>query len=299
MAAPATALTNGAGTITATGEDNGLLIPIGATVSRPRLLLGISGTFTSAVIAVRGRLRGLTNYYPVPGSRRAGPVPVGSSASVALTADSTAEVFEFDVTGCDYAEVYCVSGTPTSLGVEARVAPADPNAVPVVSVSVAAPSTITSASPSALAVGPNGATNPVLKIDASTSSAATGVSVTGAAAGARVAIAAISSGTNEGLDLNAKGSGTIRIGNSSTGAVQIGGNAATVLPGTLTGGGLLTCALQVATSGPLIYSGSGAPTISAAVKGSLYLRSDGSTTNDRIYVATNTSGTWTALTTAA
>lgn len=47
-----------------------------------------------------------------------------------------------------------------------------------------------------------------------------------------------------------------------------------------------------------IYFGSGAPTVSAA-KGSLYLRSDGTTTNDRAYINTNGTTTWTALTTAA
>jgi hypothetical protein len=47
-----------------------------------------------------------------------------------------------------------------------------------------------------------------------------------------------------------------------------------------------------------IYYGSGAPTISAG-KGSLYLRSDGSTTNDRMYVNTDAGTTWTAVTTAA
>jgi hypothetical protein len=47
-----------------------------------------------------------------------------------------------------------------------------------------------------------------------------------------------------------------------------------------------------------IFFGSGAPTLSAA-KGSLYLRSDGTTTNDRMYVNTNGSTTWTAVITAA
>lgn len=47
-----------------------------------------------------------------------------------------------------------------------------------------------------------------------------------------------------------------------------------------------------------IYMGSGAPTVAAA-KGSLYLRTDGTTTNDRAYINTNGSTTWTALTTAA
>jgi hypothetical protein len=47
-----------------------------------------------------------------------------------------------------------------------------------------------------------------------------------------------------------------------------------------------------------IFFGSGAPTVAAA-KGSLYLRTDGTTTNDRAYINTNGSTTWTALTTAA
>jgi hypothetical protein len=47
-----------------------------------------------------------------------------------------------------------------------------------------------------------------------------------------------------------------------------------------------------------IFFGSGAPTLSAA-QGSLYLRSDGSTTNNRMYVNTNGATTWTAVITAA
>jgi hypothetical protein len=46
------------------------------------------------------------------------------------------------------------------------------------------------------------------------------------------------------------------------------------------------------------FFGSGAPTLSAA-KGSLYLRSDGSATNNRAYINTDGGTTWTALTTAA
>lgn len=68
--------------------------------------------------------------------------------------------------------------------------------------------------------------------------------------------------------------------------------------GTLTAGGLSTASVQVCNSGPLIYSGSGAPTISAGVKGSLYMRTDGTTTATRMYVATDTAGAWTAVTTA-
>ena len=47
-----------------------------------------------------------------------------------------------------------------------------------------------------------------------------------------------------------------------------------------------------------IYFGSGAPTISAA-QGSLYLRSDGSSTSTRAYVNTNGTTGWAAITTAS
>jgi hypothetical protein len=46
-----------------------------------------------------------------------------------------------------------------------------------------------------------------------------------------------------------------------------------------------------------LYHGSGAPTISAS-KGSLYLRIDGSTTNDRLYINNGTTN-WVAITTAS
>lgn len=64
-----------------------------------------------------------------------------------------------------------------------------------------------------------------------------------------------------------------------------------------TAGGML--ALQISsTAGLGIYAGSGAPTISAA-QGSVYIRTDGSSTSTRLYVNTNGSTTWTNVTTAA
>lgn len=74
-------------------------------------------------------------------------------------------------------------------------------------------------------------------------------------------------------------------------------NVATATPA----GGSTACRLVFgSTAGFGIYIGSGAPSVSAA-QGSLYLRSNGTTTNDRMYV-NNSSGsgtTWTAVTTAA
>lgn len=54
----------------------------------------------------------------------------------------------------------------------------------------------------------------------------------------------------------------------------------------------------VSATAPAIYAGSGAPTFSAA-KGSLYIRTDGSSTSTRMYINTDGSTTWTSVTTAA
>lgn len=161
--------------------------------------------------------------------------------------------------------------------------------------------TVTSTNAAALAVGRQGATAPALLVNANTASSATGISIVSAAAAGGVAVAAISSGTNESLTVDAKGSGTITLNATATGGVVIGSATGRVvtLAGTLTSGGLLGAALQVCTSGPLIYSGSGAPSISAAVAGSLYLRTDGSSTSTRLYVASDTAGAWVAVTTAS
>lgn len=84
------------------------------------------------------------------------------------------------------------------------------------------PFTVTSNSSHALAVGANGTTNPAFVVDASASSAATGVKVTAAAAASGVSVAAVSSGTNEGLKIDAKGSGTLALQGTGTGGISLG-----------------------------------------------------------------------------
>lgn len=69
---------------------------------------------------------------------------------------------------------------------------------------------------------------------------------------------------------------------SATGATAGGAAAVTIGSSTVLG----------------IYFGSGVPTVSAP-QGSLYLRTDGSSTSTRAYINTNGSTTWTAITTAA
>ena len=67
--------------------------------------------------------------------------------------------------------------------------------------------------------------------------------------------------------------------------------------GTAPAAGGMAAFLMSSTANLGIYVGSGAPTISAA-QGSLYLRTDGSSTSTRAYINTNGTTGWTAITTA-
>lgn len=66
----------------------------------------------------------------------------------------------------------------------------------------------------------------------------------------------------------------------------------------LVAAGSVTLPSGVLVSSTGIYSGSGAPSFTAP-QGSLYLRTDGSSTSTRAYINTTGSTTWTAITTAA
>lgn len=171
---------------------------------------------------------------------------------------------------------------------------------------------ITSTSASALAVGANGATNPVLKIDASTASVATGITITGAAAAGGVAVVARSSGTDENLTIDAKGSGTVTINATATGNVVLGQAATGVSLGvtgaasTKTGTAVPATAGAVAAGAPFVMNSNlitiecttDAPTHNRPI-GSICINLGGNSTSTRMYIATSASGAWTAFTTAA
>jgi hypothetical protein len=124
-----------------------------------------------------------------------------------------------------------------------------------------------------------------------TASAVNYVQVTGGATGnpATVTASAQGSDSNVNMRLTPKGTGTLLTATS-----------ATILDGTaIPAGGTAGAGYKLSsTSNFGIFFGSGAPTLSAA-QGSLYLRSDGSSTSTRLYVNTNGSTTWTNVTTAA
>lgn len=75
-----------------------------------------------------------------------------------------------------------------------------------------------------LSVGANTSTNPAFAVDFDAASVATGLKITGAAAASGVALVVTSSGTNESVTVDAKGSGTISLNATGTGNVIVGTN---------------------------------------------------------------------------
>ena len=86
--------------------------------------------------------------------------------------------------------------------------------------------TITSTSANSLTAGANGTTNPAFNVDASTASSATGLNIKSAVAAGGLAVSTLSSGANENLSIDAKGTGTITLGGTSTGGIILKDNTA-------------------------------------------------------------------------
>ena len=104
-----------------------------------------------------------------------------------------------------------------------------------------------------------------------------------------------------GADLLLQATGTGQVVLNSVGTGIIVAHRAVTLAAAVatTAGGAIAARIGGGADGAMqIVFGSGAPTASAP-KGSLYLRTDGSSTTTRAYINTDAGTTWTAITTAA
>jgi len=122
----------------------------------------------------------------------------------------------------------------------------------------------------------------------------TTVSVTGNITGGNLITGAAISAASVSASANITGGNIL-----SSAVVSAVGNATILSATAVPAGGTAGAGYKFSSTANLgVFFGSGVPTLSAA-KGSLYLRTDGTTTNDRMYVNTNGSTTWTAVTTVA
>jgi hypothetical protein len=162
-------------------------------------------------------------------------------------------------------------------------------------VGITGTATVTSSSATSLTVGLNGATNPAFTVDSSTALQVAGLKVTGAVTGGTVAVAVTDSGANANLSLDAKGSGTIVIAGTSTGAITLS-RATTVSAGGLTvSAGTTAVQALTATTGVFSSTGQFGNTLTVTAGG---LTVSAGTT--AVQALTATTGTFSAkLTTAA
>ena len=111
-----------------------------------------------------------------------------------------------------------------------------------------------------------------------------------------IQVGTINNSTNT-VNLLVRSGTDTRLGNNNLYVAD--GGTVTIVPSTATPAGGSTNVRLVfgSTAGFGIYIGSGAPTVSAA-QGSLYLRSDGSSTSTRLYVNTDGTTGWTNFTSA-
>lgn len=128
----------------------------------------------------------------------------------------------------------------------------------------------------------------ILKLTQGSATAVNYLDIVNSAAASPLILRAIGTDTDISIQVLSKGAGKAEFNGSvharSTTAIPAGGTA---------GRGLLVSS----TANFGVFFGSGVPTLAAA-KGSLYLRSDGSTTNDRAHINTDGGTTWTAIITA-
>lgn len=225
------AATGNAPTLTATGDDTNVPLKIDAkgtgtigigTVSTGVVTLGansavtgtLTGTSTSASALTVGR-QGATNPVITIDASTASVVTglkvkgAAAAAGLALsvTSSGAAENLTVDALGTGTITLGSVSTGAITLAQNTGVT---------------GTLTGTSSSASALTVGRQGATNPALQVDASAGTSVTGVKIAAAATGGTTAISVISSGSNEKLSIDAKGSGTLTIGGTSTGIISLG-----------------------------------------------------------------------------
>lgn len=122
------------------------------------------------------------------------------------------------------------------------------------------------------------------------------VATTGTVYGVTVAAGVISSPTLSGtVGGNLTFSGTMTLSSTLSTIGQPSFQTGTAIPAS---GAQSAGILMSSTANFGIFYGSGAPTLTAA-KGSIYLRSDGSSTSTRMYVNTDGVNTWTNVTTGA
>jgi hypothetical protein len=206
---------SGAGAVSITGLAGGVLAGSGPAFTRTPVL-GVAGSAVGS-LGFQNATSGTVTLQPVTGAlgtttinipAAAGTLAVSASAPIVLSAAGN---------------LTCCTGNTA----------------------VAGTLVVTSNAAGALQVGPNGGTNPVLNVNASVASQATGLSIVGNTTGTNVTLAATDSGTNTSLVLSPKGSGVVQVVGSATSNLTLGVSGSSAGSLTLAGATSGTIAVTV------------------------------------------------------
>lgn len=157
-----------------------------------------------------------------------GTTAIASGTNTRVLYDNSGVVGEYPITGTGNV---VMSASPTVTGTLTAAAATFSGAV-----------TITGTGAADFAVGPNGNTNPVLRVVDNTASQADGLSITGLAAGSGVTLTALSSGSNAPITLTPKGTGQVLMPVGSSAAPGISFTGTTNTGMRLASGGVMLVA---------------------------------------------------------
>lgn len=190
------------------------------------MTVGISGTYGTLAFTFQGSVDG-TNFTNIACLDMAS-MQVTSGGTTISPSDNATRMFRIPSENLVAVRMVIgtlASGTVTAIGRSNRFAggvfnsSVQTNATLTGNSAITGTETITSSDASALTVGRLGATTPVLKVDASTATVVTGLQIKGAASGNGLALLLISSGTNETMNIDAKGTGNVCINDTATGVL--------------------------------------------------------------------------------
>lgn len=183
---------------------------------------GKSTANTTSVLKVQGLTAGTTADWLNIGYIDMAALQRVASGNVSLADSTDFDIQVPDTAGLDAVRAYLVSNVSGSFSVTPVGLFVDEVPRTFQPVTLAAATTnVSAASATALTVGPNGTTSPSFVVDSSASSAVDGWKITGNATGTNAKFVVISSATNEGGSIDAKGSSVLALADTSTGGVGL------------------------------------------------------------------------------
>jgi hypothetical protein len=199
-----------------------------ATIAVTGTAAGVAPTNAGLQFAFQGSVDGKNFGNIVAQNMTTGAVQTGTISAT----DSTVQIWRVPCDGLSAIQMNVTQLTSGSFTLSMLTEALVGVVTGISTTSAAITTALTSTSANALAVGPNGVTNPTLNVDGSVTSEATGLNIKGAASGNGVALQALTSGTNEVLTIDAAAAALVKIGTIASTALGLQVGSSTSAAGT-------------------------------------------------------------------